>query len=103
MAYHRNTSWASAHEELLNKVNHAVSTMPATQLFEYEATIEETLVCATIESSSIVEALRLVNSLHKEAEQVTVKKIKQNSDQLSIVTNRQPRSLRSLSTSQVQA
>lgn len=54
--------------------------MSTTQLFEYEATIEETLVYSTIESGSIIEALLLVNSLHKEAEQVTVKKIKQNSD-----------------------
>lgn len=61
--------------------------MPTTQLFEYEATVEEALVSATIECSSIVEALRLVNSLHTQADQVTIRKIKQNSDRPSSVTN----------------
>jgi hypothetical protein len=61
--------------------------MSQTQLFCYEATVNETLISSTIESSSIVEALRLVNNLHQDAEQITVAKIQENHAELHAVTD----------------
>lgn len=60
--------------------------MSQTQLFCYEATVNETLISSTIETSSIVEALRLVNNLHQDAEQITVTKIQENHAKLHAVT-----------------
>lgn len=62
--------------------------MPSTQLFAYEAAINGSTVSSTVECESMIDALRLVNQLHAQAEQITIKKVKQKNARPAPVLSR---------------